>query len=67
MLDERGKLDLCKKLAEKVGDVHGWYDALNPKYNHSYTQEEIVGWYENDYTDIVVMDTSSININGKKK
>lgn len=67
LLDEKGKLDMCKNLAEKVGDVHGWYDALNPKYNYCYNQKEIVDWYKDDYIDIVVTETSNININGEKK
>ncbi len=67
LLDKKGKLNMCKKLANGRGNVHGWYDALNPKYNHSYSQEEIIGWYKNDYTDIVVMSMSNININGEKK
>ena len=67
LLDEAGKLNMCKKLAENVGDVHGWYDALNPQYNHSYSQEEIIDWYKDDYINVVVLETPSININGEKK
>ena len=65
-LDEEGKLELCRKLAKKPEDIHGWYDALNPEFNHSYETEEIVKWYKDTgFKNIKVMNTSNININGQ--
>jgi len=65
-LNNNGKMGLCEELAKKAGDKHGWWDALNPKYNHGYTQREIIKWYEDSgFTDIRVAKTGSININGK--
>ena len=65
-LDEEGKLKMCEELDKGRGNIHGWYDALNPEYNLSYDHEEIVEWFrEEGFKNIKVMPTSSININGQ--
>ena len=66
-LSEKEKLDLCKKIAEKKGgNTHGWFDALNPMYNWSYSKKEVRGWYEKEgFSNIKNGDmTYNINING---
>ena len=63
-LDEAGKIAMCKRLGK---NIHGWYDALNPKYNHSFVVEDIIKWYEDaGFKDISIASTASININGIK-
>lgn len=67
-LDKESRLALCRKLSKtRGGDVHGWYDALNPIYNYSYEPKEIIRWYENaGFYDIKLVTEINININGKR-
>jgi len=65
-LDEAGKLHLCRKHAKDESGIHGWYDALNPQYNHSYSVGEIIDWYRDDYHGVTVSKIGNININGEK-
>lgn len=61
------KLELCKQFAEKKGgNIHGWFDALNPEFNWSYTKEEIKDWFvEEGFSKIKEGDMkSNINMNG---
>jgi len=65
-LDYKGKMAMCEELAKKRGDVHGWWDALNPKHNHGYSRGEISQWYVNaKFKNIWVAPTGNINVNGK--
>ena len=66
LLNEAGKLRLCRKYAKDESAIHGWYDALNPAYNYAYSVKDIVDWYKDDYVDVVITGTSNININGEK-
>jgi len=63
-LDE--KINLCEEKVRTVGGtVHGWFDALNPRYNHSFTVPEVTKWFEEDgFTKIKVTSKYNINING---
>jgi 2-polyprenyl-3-methyl-5-hydroxy-6-metoxy-1,4-benzoquinol methylase len=36
------KHELIKK---HFDNVHGWFDAINPKYNHGYTYNEVAAWF----------------------
>ena len=66
-LSEKEKLDLCKKMVEKKrGNIHGWFDALNPTYNWSYSKKEVREWFgEEGFSNIKNGDmTHNINING---
>lgn len=64
-LNDEQKLDLCKRLDHGQGNVRGWYDALSPKFNHSYSPNQIIQWYQDaGFHDIHVADTHNINING---
>ena len=61
------KLELCKEFAEKKGgNVHAWFDALNPEFNWSYTKEEIKEWFvEEGFSNIKLGDMEfNINMNG---
>ncbi len=68
LLDNQGKVDMCKNIIKKRrrGNIHGWFDALNPEYNHSYSASEIGEWFKESYTDVQTITTSHININGEK-
>jgi len=68
-LSHKGQIALCKKMIRRYGgNLHGWYDAFNPKYNWSYTPREIRKWYkENGFTEIIVTQKKNINIRGVKK
>jgi 2-polyprenyl-3-methyl-5-hydroxy-6-metoxy-1,4-benzoquinol methylase len=41
------RIALCEKLVkEGGGTVHGWWDALNPQYNWSFSHQEIKQWFK---------------------
>jgi len=65
------KLKLCEEKSKtKGGEVHGWWDALNPTYNFSYTPDEIKQWFiEEGFTDIKWRKnrTYNVNMSGIKK
>jgi hypothetical protein len=63
------KLSLCQEKVKTIGGtVHGWFDALNPKFNHSFTVPEVINWFEQDgFTNIKVTSKYNININGWKR
>lgn len=45
-LSEKSRIDLCEKLVrERGGTVHGWWDALNPRYNWGYSHDEVKEWF----------------------
>lgn len=56
------KVDFCKKI--DPNNVHGWFDALNPQFNHSFTVDEVVTWFE-DFNNVRVITEENININGE--
>ena len=51
---------------KKGGNVHGWFDALNPEFNWSYTKEELKEWFvEEGFSNIKLGDMKfNINMNG---
>jgi len=64
------KLKLCEeKVKTKGSDVHGWWDALNPTYNYSYSPDEIKQWFiEEGFTDIKwAKNIVNVNMSGIKK
>ena len=61
------KIELCKKqVLKKGGNIHGWFDAFNPKYNWSFTTNEIKEWFkEEGFASINLrLVASQINVNG---
>lgn len=62
------KLGLCEERVKKGGGtVHGWWNMLNPTYNHGFSPDEIKKWFsEEGFTDIRVTSTYPINVNGKR-
>jgi len=61
------QIELCEQFAEKKGgNVHGWFDALNPEFNWSYTKEELKEWFvEEGFSNIKLGDMKfNINMNG---
>ena len=67
-LDNNQKLNLCLELTKNnPANVHGWWDALNPTYNYSYTENEIEKWFvEEGFVDIKLTKKYNINMNGIK-
>jgi 2-polyprenyl-3-methyl-5-hydroxy-6-metoxy-1,4-benzoquinol methylase len=64
------KIDMCRKKAETSGgDIHGWFDAFNPKYSWSFSADEVRRWFEEEgFTDIRLrMIKQNINMNGIRK
>lgn len=62
------KLEMCKKMAKKYGgEIHGWFDALNPTYNWSHSADEVKRWFiEDGFTNmkVITKGNSNINMNG---
>jgi trans-aconitate methyltransferase len=67
-LSHEEKLDLCKQRSKTIGgDIHAWWDALNPKYNWSFLPEEVGRWFkEEGFCSIKITQEHQININGVK-
>lgn len=66
-LTDKEKINLCEKYAKiKGGDIHGWFDALNPRYNWSFYAYEVKQWFEEEgFSDINLrMIKQNINMNG---
>lgn len=66
-LSMKEKIELCEKKAkEKGGNIHGWFDALNPKYNWSFSPEVVKQWFvEEGFSHIKYGNMKfNINING---
>jgi SAM-dependent methyltransferase len=48
------------KMEKKGQDLHGWFDAISPTINDTYSFEEIEGWLINaGFTDIKITSTST--------
>ena len=63
------QIKICKDFANrKGGNIHGWFDALNPEFNWSYNKEEIRTWFEEEgFSQIREGDMKfNINMNGIK-
>jgi 2-polyprenyl-3-methyl-5-hydroxy-6-metoxy-1,4-benzoquinol methylase len=66
-LSEQEKIKLCENMVKKHrGNIHGWFDALNPTYNWSYSSDEIESWFkEEGFSEIKLrMVKQNINMNG---
>ena len=66
-LSEQEKIKRCEKMVKKHrGNIHGWFDALNPTYNWSYSSDEIESWFkEEGFSEIKLrMIKQNINMNG---
>ncbi|MBI2184730.1 MAG: class I SAM-dependent methyltransferase [Thaumarchaeota archaeon] len=68
-LTEEERVNYVRRLAEeRGGDAHGWYDALNPEYNWSFSEKEIICWFkEEDFANIRLITKHNINVNGVKQ
>jgi len=50
------------------GTTHSWWDALNPKYNHSFYPREIYQWFEEaNYGNIIMTKEFNINMRGRRQ
>lgn len=58
------KIKMCEQKAKKYGgSIHGWFDALNPKYNWSFEIEEIRKWFIEEGFSNIKLQTAQPNIN----
>ena len=66
-LSEEERIKYCEEKALSMGGtVHGWYDAFNPTYNFSYTENEIKKWFkEEGFAKIKITRKRNINIRGQ--
>lgn len=67
-LDHDSRIELCNKMVlQKGGDIHGWWDALNPMYNWSWDEDEISKWFKDEgFTNIRLIQRLNINMQGTK-
>ena len=65
-LSEDERIRYCQeKVNQKGGNIHGWYDALNPTYNFSYAEEDIKKWFEEEgFNKIKLITKYNINMRG---
>ena len=62
-LDVTQRLAYCRKMILlHGGNLHGWWDALNPEYNFSYSVGEIETWFKNEGFEHIILTTEG-NIN----
>jgi len=61
-MTEKERIDLCSKKK----NPHGWYDAMNPKHNHGFTEQEIKKWFKG-FTNIKLITKYNINMQGTLK
>jgi SAM-dependent methyltransferase len=66
-LSLKEKLELCEQKVKSFGGtVHGWFDALNPKFNWGFTEKEVKRWFEEEgFSKIRVITKNNINIQGQ--
>ena len=61
------QIEMCKNKAKNEGgDIHGWFDAFNPKFNWSHSADEVEQWFEEEgFKNIKLrMIKQNINMNG---
>ena len=65
----QAQLILCKILKVRYGgNVHGWFDALNPKFNWSFNEFQIRNWFISEgFFDLNMTRLYDINFQGTKK
>jgi len=62
-MTKKKRISLCRKSE----NPHGLWDALNPKYNHGFTEQEVEGWFvTNGFKNIRLIKKYNINMNGVK-
>jgi 2-polyprenyl-3-methyl-5-hydroxy-6-metoxy-1,4-benzoquinol methylase len=72
LMSHEQRITLCNEMISKHGgDLHGWWDAFNPTYNHSFYPDEVLQWFKDEnFTDIRLVTgangRASININAIK-
>lgn len=67
-LTEQERESYCRKMIKKYGgDMHGWFDALNPTYNWAFTECEVEKWFEEEgFSEIHLVQKYNINMNGRR-
>ena len=66
-LSNEEKINMCEKMIKKHrGNIHGWFDALNPTFNWSHSADEVKQWFEDEgFSEIKLrMIKQNINMNG---
>lgn len=60
------KLKLCEQKVKNFGGtIHGWFDALNPKFNWGFTEREVKKWFQEEgFLKIRITTNYNINIQG---
>lgn len=52
---------------KRLTNIHGWWDALNPTYNYSFTDDEIATWFrEEGFTNFYKSSLPNVNMIGQK-
>jgi len=66
-LSQEERIMYCEEKAKSGGGtLHGWYDAFNPEYNFSFTEDETKKWFkEEGFSKIKLTKKYNINMQGK--
>jgi 2-polyprenyl-3-methyl-5-hydroxy-6-metoxy-1,4-benzoquinol methylase len=63
---EKDKLEYIYKIGSGK-NIHGWWDALSPDYNFSFTEDEVIKMFvDAGFKDIKIVTKYNININAVK-
>jgi len=67
-LTYKEKIQLCKDMIKKHGgNLHGWWDAYNPRYNWSFSEGEVNDWFKKArFWDTKRTDKPQINMRGTR-
>ena len=65
-LSHEQRIAYCTEMARKTGEnVHGWWDALNPKFNFSFEPSEVEGWFKQEgFAHVTLTKRYNINMRG---
>lgn len=68
-LTNEERMGLSRIMIRKYGGhLHGWWDALNPLYNWSYSPKEIKKWFQEEgFEQVELTQKYNINMRGQKK
>jgi len=68
-MDLEEKKRYCEQMTNLYGgNLHGWFDALNPEFNFSFLPKQVKSWFEEEqFVDITHVKAYNINMRGIRK
>jgi 2-polyprenyl-3-methyl-5-hydroxy-6-metoxy-1,4-benzoquinol methylase len=68
-LTREQRIAMCNEMiAKHGGNLHGWWDAFNPRYNWSFEPKEIKQWFkEEGFKKVKLTKKYNINMRGERR